>query len=85
MLSYSNQAFSYRLCPDSKKDSSRGVCVWFLRAVMVMVVEVKVEGYVVGAKTYLEQEDELGEALNGLHHQAIQGDAVSAGSLFSLQ
>lgn len=32
----------------------------------------------------LQQEDELGETLDGLHHQAVEGDPVCTGGLLLL-
>lgn len=35
--------------------------------------------------SYLQEQDELRESLNGLHHQAVQSDPVNAGCLLLLQ
>lgn len=35
--------------------------------------------------SYLQEQDELGEALNWLHHEAVQGDAVKTGGLLLLE
>ena len=37
-----------------------------------------------GGGAYLQQQDELGEALDGLHHEAVERDAVHTGGLLLL-